>query len=266
MRRDAAPSARSRPSVLVLTGHGLTSSVVLRSIAELAEHFDVVTVPGGAGGGAHTHAQALASLDAAGVDQAHVYGLSFGATLAQQLAIEHPDRVKTLVLGSSTAGGERYVAPDPAVRDFLRRISDLPTEEGVWASVPYAYSSTTWRSNARLIGEDIARRLRRPLDPSSYRHQHEVARTHDTGAQLSQIAVSTLVIHGEEDRILPLENGRLLAEGIAAARFYPVPGAAHAFPTDVVTANREIVSFLLEHSQRRPRSTAASRTGRATRA
>ena len=211
-------------------------------------------------------AKAVALLDAAGIDQAHIFGLSFGATLAQQLAIEHPDRVKTLVLGSSTAGGERYLAPEPAVRNFLRRLTDLPPEEGVWASVPYVYSATTWCNSAPLVGEDIAQRLRRSLDPRSYREQHRVARAHDAGDRLSQITAPTLVVHGEDDRILPVDNGRRLAEGIAGARFYPVPGAAHAFPTDVPATNRELVSFLLEHSRRRPRSTATSRTERGARA
>ncbi len=211
-------------------------------------------------------ASAVALLDAAGIDQAHIFGLSFGATTAQQMAIEHPDRVKTLVLGSSTAGGERYLAPDRAVRDFLRRLTDLPPEEGLWASVPYLYSATTLRNSAPLIGEDIAQRLRRSLDLSSYREQRRVARAHDAGDRLSQITAPTLVLHGEDDRILPVENGRRLAEGIAGARFYPVPGSAHAFPTDVPETNREMVSFLLEHSRRRPRLTATSRTGRAARA
>jgi 3-oxoadipate enol-lactonase len=262
MRGDSSPDARTRPPVLVLTGVGLTAAVGLRSVAEIEEHFDVVTVPARATG----FAKAVALLDAAGIDQAHIFGLSFGATAAQQLAIEHPDRVKTLVLGSSTAGGERYLAPDPAVRDFLRRLTGLPPEEGVWASVPYLYSATTWRNSAPLVGEDIAQRLRWSLAPSSYREQHRLARAHDAGDRLSRITAPTLVVHGEDDRILPIENGRRLAEGIAGARFYPVPGAAHAFPTDVPETNRELVSFLLEHSRRRPRSTGTGRTGRAARA
>src|SRR5438874_1763967 len=239
MRSGASADARARPPLLFLTGVGLTAAVALRSIAELRAHFEVLAAPlehqaiahdgtgdervaaeSTADGPSWAGAEpALALLDAAAAEQVHVVGLSFGAALAQEIAIEHPDRVRALVLGSSTAGGERYVPPAPAVRGFVGRLTELPAEEGLWASVPYLYAATTCRRNAPLIGEDIAQRLRRPLDPRSYRRQHALARAHDAGGRLSQIKAPTLVVHGEQDRILPLENGRRLADGIARARF-----------------------------------------------
>lgn len=248
--------------MLVLTGVGLTAAVALRWVAEIEEHFDVIAP---ADGDPPTPAGALALLDSAGAEQAHVVGLSFGGTIAQEIAITHPQRIRSLVLASSTAGGERYVLADRAVRDFLRRLAELPAEEGLWASVPYLYAATTCRRHAPLIGEDIAHRLKGRLDPRFYDRQHAATRAHDAGARLAEIRAPTLVLHGDEDRILPLDNGQRLADGIAGARFVPVPGGAHAFPTDVSGSTRELVSFLLEQSPRRAGS-AARRTGRATRA
>ena len=256
--RSGASDSRTRLPVLFLTGIGLTAGVGRRPIAELERNFDVIAPLA-------TTEDALAALDAAGAEQAHVVGLSFGATVAQEIAIRHPDRVRSLVLGSSTAGGELYAAPEPTVPEFLRRLVELPAEEGLWASVPYLYAPSARRRNALLIGEDIARRLREPPDRDTYRRQLVAARAHDTAARLTEITAPTLVIHGQEDRILPLENGRRLAQAIAGARFVPLPGAAHAFPTDVPKVNRDLVSFLREHSSRR-RGSAARRTGRATRA
>src|ERR1700760_35862 len=196
MRRGAS----ARLPVLVLTGVGLTTAVSLRSIAGLETHFRVIRANSTGVAGAN---DALASLDAAGVEQAHVVGLSFGATIAQELAIGHPDRVRSLVLGSSTAGGDLYAPPEPAVRDFVRRLDELPAEEGLWASVPYLYAASTCRRNAPLIGEDIAQRLHQPLDPRAYAKQLAIARAHDTAARLGDISAPTLVVHGEHDRILP---------------------------------------------------------------
>jgi pimeloyl-ACP methyl ester carboxylesterase len=256
---DARAHARTRPPVLFLTGIGLTAGVALRPIAELEAHFDVLVAP-------PTAEDALARLDTAGAEQAHVVGLSFGATIAQLIAIRHPGRVRSLVLGATTAGGELYFPPDRQVRDFLGRLDELPAEEGLWASVPYLYAAATCRHRARLIGEDVAEGLKRPLNPDDYRHHRAKARAHDVTTQLSEITAPTLVMHGQHDRILPLDNGRRLAAGIAGARFMPLKGGAHAFTTDEPDETTQLVSFLLEHSQRRRASPEPTRNGRATRA
>jgi 3-oxoadipate enol-lactonase len=247
-----------RSPVLVLSGVGLTATVAHRAIAALQRSFSVIQPPG-----VPTPEDALAALDAAEVEQAHVVGVSFGASVAQEIAIRYPDRVSALVLGSSTAGGKLYAPPKPAVRGFVRRLAELPVEEGLWASVPYIYAASTCRRHAPLIGEDIVERLREPPDPRAYARQLVIARAHDTAARLSEITAPTLVIHGKEDRVVPLENGRRLAHAITGARFMPLNGAAHAFATDVPDVNRKLVSFLVEHSPRRP-GASARRTGPAT--
>jgi pimeloyl-ACP methyl ester carboxylesterase len=248
--------ADARPPVLFLTGVGLTAAVALRAVAALeAAHFRVLAAQ------PKTAEDAVAVLDDSGVRKAHVVGLSVGGVPAQELAIQHPRRVRSLVLASSSGGGERYVSPEPAIRRFLDSLHELPAEEGLWASVPYLYSATTRAERAPLIGEDIARRLSCPLDPRAYRRQVAIMRAYTAGARLRQISAPTLVIHGEQDRILPLENGRRLAEAIPGARLITLPGA-HAFPTDVPDAGEALVSFLVAQSQPPPRR-AAVRSARA---
>jgi pimeloyl-ACP methyl ester carboxylesterase len=293
---DARRRGETHPPVLFLTGVGLTAGVARRAIAELEKHFCVIgagtstagaapataagrttvraasataagrTTAGVAAVTPFTLEDALAALDAAGAERAHVVGLSFGGAIAQEIAVRHPERVRSLVLGSSTAGGELYVVPQPEVRAFLGRLDELPSEEGLWASVPYLYATETWRGRAPLIGEDIAARLRRPLDPRNYRRQHAAARAHNLAARLAEITAPTLVVHGQQDRILPLGNGRRLAGGITGARFVALKGAGHAFPTDVPGATSELVSFLLAHSRRQASRAPSPRTERATRA
>ena len=194
----------------------------------------------------------------------HVIGLSFGAAVAQELAILHPQRVRSLVLCSSSAGGQLYVPPDQAIRHFISRLGGLPIEEGLWAAVPYLYAPATLRRHAPRIGQDIARRLSTPLDPRSYNRQRATARSHDAGSRLGAITAPTLVVHGEQDRVLPLDNGRLLADHIAGSRFVTVAHGGHAFLTDVTGTSRELISFLLAQSKRQERRT--TRSGRGARA
>jgi 3-oxoadipate enol-lactonase len=263
---------RTHPPVLLLTGAGLTAAAALRLTVELQPHFDILGAPLSAAPEAADDDQAVTSteaavalLDAAGADRAHVVGVSFGGMIAQEIAIQHPRRVSSLVLGATSAGGALYARPEPVIRQCIRRLSKLPAEEGLWAAVPYLYAPATRRHHAPLIGEDIARRLSRPVDPRSYRRQHATARAHDAGGRVGQITAPTLVIHGEQDRIVPLDNGRRLADAIAGAQFTSVPGAAHAFPTDAPEVSLELVSFLRLHSSP-PRSPARTRTERAGRA
>jgi 3-oxoadipate enol-lactonase len=249
MTRD---NARPKQAVLVLSGVGLTAGVAARTTASLQPHFEVIAPP-------HARAvttadEAVALLDSANTDRAHVVGLSFGASVAQELAIGYPERVRSLVLASSTAGGKLYVPPSRAIRQFIRRLADLPAEEGLWAAVPYLYADTTCRGCARLVGEDIAQRLTGDLDPHAYRRQHAIARAHDIAGRANEITAPTLVIHGEHDQVLPLENGRLLAGAVPGAELVAVAAGGHAFPTDVPDSNTEIVKFLRAHS-RRPRAT-----------
>jgi 3-oxoadipate enol-lactonase len=271
MTTRTTSDARRRPPVLFLTGVGLTAAVALRAVDKLESHFEVVTAPVSTGDDPvadrdrpATAEEAIALLDAGGTDQAHVIGLSFGAAIAQELAIRHPQRVRSLVLCSSSAGDDLYVPPAPPIRHFIRRLGDLPIQEGLWAAVPYLYAPQTLRRYAAQIGQDIARRLRAPLNPRGYSRQRSAARSHDAGSRLEAIAAPTLVIHGEQDRILPPDNGRLLADGIAGARLLTLPRGGHAFPTDVPGASRELVSVLL--AQSKPPARRATHSERGARA
>jgi len=270
MKNPAESDVRRRPPVLFLTGMGLTAAVALRAVDKLRSHFQVLSSIAGGDGAidglpATTAEDAVALLDDGGVEQAHVIGLSFGGVIAQELAVLHPQRVCSLVLCSSSAGGELYVPPtDPAIRHFIRRLGDLPIEESLWAAVPYLYAPATRHRRAPLIGQDIARRLAAPLDPRGYNRQRATARAHDAGSRLGAIPAPTLVIHGEQDRVLPLDNGRLLAHCIPGAQLLALATGGHAVPTDEPGASRELVSFLLAQSRRPARRT--TRNGRGGRA
>jgi pimeloyl-ACP methyl ester carboxylesterase len=194
----------------------------------------------------------VAVLDAAGVDRAHVYGISLGGMIAQEIALRHPQRVRSLVLGATTPGGKDAAAADDATLAFFRRRAEMPAEEAVWASVPYNYSARTRREHPQRIGQDIAERLRYPVERAPYEAQLEAALGHDAHSRLGDIEAPTLVVHGREDRMVPRENARILAQAIPGAQLTLLDDAAHLYFTDVPEVDEQVLGFLSEPSSRGP--------------
>ena len=187
---------------------------------------------------------AVAVLDAVGVQRAHVYGISLGGMIAQEIALRHPDRIARLVLGATTPGGDGAIPADGQTLEFFQRRGQMPAEEAVWASVPYNYSARTRAEHGNRIVQDIRQRLRFPIEPDPYAAQLAAALGHDAHDRLARIAAATLVVHGQEDVMVPPANGRLLANLIPDARLLELGGAAHFYPTDEPDADREIAAFL----------------------
>jgi pimeloyl-ACP methyl ester carboxylesterase len=187
---------------------------------------------------------AVSVLDAAGVERAHVYGISLGGMIAQEVVLRHPERVERLVLGATTPGGGRATPAAPETLAFFHRRGEMTAEEAVWASVPYNYAPRTRAEHGDRIAQDIRERLRYPIEPEPYRAQLAAALGHSTDARLDAVAAPTLVVHGDVDLMVPPANGRLLRELIRGAQLLELPGAAHLYPTDDPTADRQVADFL----------------------
>lgn len=187
----------------------------------------------------------VAVLDAAGEAGAHVYGISLGGMIAQELVLRHPQRVRSLVLGATTPGGPDAVPLGDDVRAFFARRGELPAEEAVWASVPYNYGPATREHHAQRIGEDIAQRLRFPIERDGYLAQLAAALDHSALDRVPAIEHPTLVVHGDADVMVPPANGELLAGAIPDAELLLLPGAGHLFPTDAPQADEHVAEFLL---------------------
>jgi 3-oxoadipate enol-lactonase len=239
--------------VLLIGGLGLSGGAWWRTVPVLARRFRVLTYDhrGVGRSTARTHSYTTAAmaedaasvLDEAGVESAHVYGFSLGGMIAQQLALLHPERVRSLVLGATHPGGAVAVAPDRDVQSFFRRRPYLPTEEAAWASVAYNYSPRCRRDFGERIAEDIAARLAHPFAPMAYRAQLGAAASHDCFRRLGRVDVPTLVVHGTEDRVVPMRNAELIADAVPGARLRPVKEAGHLFMTEEPRVNRTIAGF-----------------------
>jgi 3-oxoadipate enol-lactonase len=246
--------AGAGPPVLLVMGLGMNATGWWRTIPVLARDFTVLSFDNRGVGrsgrppGPYSMAQmaddAVAVLDAAGVEAAHVYGVSLGGMVAQEIALRRPERVLGLVLAATTPGGEHAVAPDAETLAFFHRRGQMPAEEAVWASVPYNYAARTRRDGGQRIAEDIAQRLRFPIELEPYVAQLAAALGHDAYERLGAVSHPTLVVHGAEDRMVHPDNARLLAGRIPAAQLQLWEQTGHLFFTDELGIDPAVSEFL----------------------
>ena len=171
---------------------------------------------------------AAAVLRALAVPSAHVAGFSMGSAIAQELALRHPELVRSLVLVST------YARPDALFRsqlNFWRWLPEVaPSErafyEGffIWVYTPRAHADG---SVEQIVEEALAFPHQQSVE--AFQAQVDVCLAHDTVDRLSVIAAPTLVLAAELDTILPPRFGQSVAAGIPNARSEIVPGAAHQF-------------------------------------
>jgi len=240
--------------ILLIAGLALPGASWWRTVPVLSRRFRVLTYDhAGVGRSASSRApfttaamarDALAVLDAAGVSRAHVYGMSLGGLVAQQLATRYPDRVRSLVLGCTHPGGPRAEPPEPDVISFLRRRPTLPAREAAWAFVPYNYGERCRRLHLDRIVQDIARRLELPYPRAAYGAQLFAGATHDALAALRRLVLPTLVVHGREDRVVPVRNAELIAGAIPQADLHLLDGVGHIYMTDDPSVDETIAAFV----------------------
>ena len=241
--------------LLLIAGLGLDGSSWWRSVAAFAERFRVITFDYrglGSSGPAPLYCttddladDAAAVLDAADVERALVYGFSLGGMAAQRLALRHPGRVSALVLGATTAGGAGAVQPGPATVASLWRSSFLSAADAAEAAVPHAYGERCRRETPERIAADLEHRRQQRVDSDAYRGQITAAMTHDAEGELPDVAVPTLVVHGEHDRLIPTANGELIARKIPGAQLHVVRHAGHYYSTDEPAVDGVVVSSFL---------------------
>jgi pimeloyl-ACP methyl ester carboxylesterase len=176
---------------------------------------------------------AAALLDHLGIDKVHVAGMSMGGMIAQLVAIRHPERVLTLASIMSTTGGDRVVpaAPEvmsallpPPAKDRDEYIENTLRGLKVYGSVGFEFDE----AEARALCADSYDRCHSP--EGRVRQLLAIQTTPDRLAGLRALAVPTVVIHGEDDPLVPFANGEQTAEAIPGAELVGIPGMGHDLP------------------------------------
>jgi len=187
-----------------------------------------------------------ALLDALNVDSAHVYGVSMGGMIAQELALRHPEKVRSLILGATSPGGPHAVAPEPEALSALTGRANA-ADQAVSAGLLDVLFSPGYVSEhgAELLERFQGNADYPPTSPEAFVAQLGASARHNTYDRLPDIAAPTLILHGTDDPLLPVGNGRILAERIPGARLVVFEGARHGYMIEKqAEADAAVLDFL----------------------
>jgi pimeloyl-ACP methyl ester carboxylesterase len=172
---------------------------------------------------------AASLLDALGIERAHVFGVSLGGMIAQELALGHPDRVMGLVLGCTFVGGEHAIQPSQETRAALMPDPKLSREDQIRRTWPLLMTERSIERHRDFIEEMLALDAKTPTPPATIIQQMTAVQTFDTYDRLPTINKPTLIIHGDADALIPDENARVIAGRIPGSRTEIIRDAGHMF-------------------------------------
>jgi 3-oxoadipate enol-lactonase len=191
-------------------------------------------------------------LDAIGIRKTNVFGVSQGGMIAQEFAVSYPDRLINLILGCTWCGLSEGIPSTPEFMAFItdpERFSMTP-EKKAETNLPWLWTKEFLEKNPDVGHRYIEMYAAKPTPPHVFISQGNVTMTFDCCDRLSQIMVPTLVIAGAEDRMVPPENSKIIADKIPGAEMAILTNSGHAFYTDQLEeSSRVILGFLRRHSK-----------------
>ena len=226
-----------------------------RQIPALSQHFQVIAFDNRGAGRSdkpvmeysiRIFADDTAGLmEALAIPKAHILGSSMGGYIAQELALNYPAKVKSLVLGCTGCGGDRAVIMSPERMEKFTANKGLKPEEILRKDMDIYYSDDYVDQNSEIIEEfvEISMRYYQPAD--AFFRQFDACLRHDTGDRLHHLATPTLIMTGDDDPLVPPQNSHVLKDLIAGADLSVFAGGRHCFFIEQADRfNKEAVDFL----------------------
>jgi 3-oxoadipate enol-lactonase len=230
---------RSRPRLVLVQGLGFDRSGWDPVLPGLGRHLDLVLVDNRGSGRSGTSPSGItvadlardvvAVLDRARIPRAHLLGASLGGMVAQELAIDHPERVDRLVLACTTPGWPyAYPMPSQSTR-LLTATRSLPRKVALRRNVENALSAQTVRDRPELVERLVRHQQARPNDPAAWTALATAGARFSGNLRQQRIRARTLVLHGDADTVVDPRNSALLARRIPRAELVTLPGLGHLF-------------------------------------
>jgi 3-oxoadipate enol-lactonase len=173
----------------------------------------------------------LASLmDAIGVDRAHIAGFSLGGTIAMRMAIDHPERVRGLVLVATSSRVGRAAADW-----YQQRVDMVARNDPQLRATLDRDAADVYAESASELSDGLLIRRQSTADPRGYGNACAAMAALNAAPldpELPQISARTLIVASERDRHCPPKAAEIIAAGIAGSRLEIIPGAGHPIPVE----------------------------------
>jgi 3-oxoadipate enol-lactonase len=177
-------------------------------------------------------ADIAAVLDHAKTPRAHIFGISMGGMIAQEFVLAYPERTRGLVLGCTNCGSSHSIAADPAALANLIPAPGMDPIEAARRAFSVACGKVFLNSEAgqAILNQAIADMGNYPITPmDTLMRQGQAVAGFDSFARLGQIKSPTLIIHGDDDSIVPYPNADVLQGAIAGSKKHTLKAAGHMF-------------------------------------
>lgn len=168
-------------------------------------------------------------LDRLKIEKANVLGASFGGFVAQQFALDFPERLNKLILACTSFGGKNHVAPDLEVLAAFVSTDDLNKAERIRRFIVPAFTPEFYAAHQNTVEKVCELRERCLVPERVYMQQLQAAMNFDFEGSVKEIKAETLVLTGDRDIVVPPQNSVNLAENIPNARLKIIKNGSHMF-------------------------------------
>ena len=193
-------------------------------------------------------ADVAAVLDHAKTPRAHIFGISMGGMIAQEFALAYPERTRGLVLGCTNCGASHSVPADPAaIANLIPAPGIDPIEQARRAfSVACGKAFLNSAAGQEILSQAIAEMGNYPITPMhTFMRQGQAIGGFDSFARLGQIKAPTLIIHGDDDSIVPYPNAEVIHGAITGSKKHTLKSAGHMFFWEVPEESVRVASDFL---------------------
>lgn len=194
------------------------------------------------------------------IEKAHILGISMGGMIAQELAINYPQKVGSLILAAT------YAAPDEKIREVMSNglkyfvgvekldkieeinFNNINMEKIMKFMMPLILSQEFINNNQELINQMIQQMLATEPSPQAFLAQAIATQNHNTLDRLNNITAPTLVLTGDKDILISPSHSEILAQKIPKAKLVKCEGGTHGFNLELKERfNKEVLNFLQEN-------------------